>query len=117
MFRPALQVAAAQAGVALIAGAAWVIASGRPGAGLAALFGGCTPAVLNLYLAVRLPQGDEVTPAAFVAAFYRAQALKLGLATGLLAVAVMVFQDEFLALITTLAAALTMHWLALLWAR
>jgi len=117
IFRPALQIAAVQAGVALIAGASWLLASGGAAQAAAALAGGCTPAVLNVYLALRLPQGDEVAPSVFLAAFYRAQVLKLGLATGLLALAVMAFQDQFLALITTLGAALAVHWLALLWAR
>lgn len=117
IFRPALQVAATQVAVGVVAGVAWFAASARFEAGLAALAGGCVPALLNLYLALRLPQGDAVSPADFVAAFYRAQALKLGLATGLLALAVLLFRDQFLALITTLGLALTMHWFALLWAR
>lgn len=117
IFRPALQIAAVQAGLALLAGVSWLLASGQPAQAAAALAGGCTPAVLNVYLALRLPQGDDVAPATFLAAFYRAQALKLGLATGLLALAVMAFQEQFLALITTLGAALAVHWLALLWVR
>lgn len=117
IFRPALQIAAVQAGVALLAGVIWLLASSQLAQAAAALAGGGTPAVLNVYLALRLPQGDDVAPSTFLAAFYRAQALKLGLATGLLALAVMVFQAQFLALITTLGAALAVHWLALLWVR
>lgn len=115
-FRLALQLAGAQVGIGLLAGAVWWIASGGADA-LAAVAGGCTPALLNLHMALRLPVGDTIEPRAFLAAFYRAQAMKFGLAVGLLALAAVVFADQFPALITTLALALVMHWFALLWAR
>ncbi len=117
IFRPALQIAAAQLMVGLLSGTAWLMFTASPGNGLAALAGGVTPALLNVYMAIRLPQDGNVPAEVFLAAFYRAQAMKLGLAVGLLALAAMVFADQFPALITTLALALAMHWFALLWAR
>ena len=117
IFRPALQIAAAQFGVGLAAAAVWLLAATSAGHALAALAGGTVPALLNLYVALRLPQGENVAPEKFLAAFFRAQAMKLGLAVGLLALAAMMFADQFVALITTLALALAMHWFALLWAR
>lgn len=117
MFRPALQIAAAQVSVGVVAATIWLLATASIANGLAALAGGTTPAVLNLYMALRLPQTDNAPAEAFLAAFYRAEAMKLGLAVGLLALAAMVFAEQFPALITTLAMALAMHWLALLWAR
>lgn len=117
MFRPALQIAAAQVMVGLVAGIAWLVFTASSGNGLAALAGGATPALLNLYMALRLPQDGDVPAEVFLAAFYRAQAMKLGLAVGLLALAAMMFAEQFPALITTLALALAMHWFALLWAR
>ncbi len=117
IFRPALQIACAQIGIGLLAGLAWLVASGSAAAALAALCGGATPALLNFYVALRLPAGDDVPAEKFLAAFYRAQAMKLGLAVGLLALAALAFADQFIALITTLGLALAMHWFALLWVR
>ncbi len=117
IFRPALQIAAAQAAVGLAAAAAWLLTTTSAMHAVAALAGGCTPALLNLYMALRLVQGEGLPAESFVAVFYKAEAMKLGLAVGLLALAAMVFADEFPALITTLGLALTVHWFALLWVR
>lgn len=117
IFRPALQIAGAQFAVGLLASLGWLLASASGAQALAALAGGAIPAMLTLYVAVRLPEGDDVPAKAFLGAFYRAQAMKLGIAVGMLALAALVFVDQFLALITTLGLALAVHWLALLWVR
>lgn len=113
---PALQIGLTQAGIGLAAALFWwSLGDGRDA--LAALAGGSVPALLNLYVGLRLFLAGSAHPREFLAAFYRAQAVKLGLAVGLLALGAIAFPDQFLPLISTLALALAVHWFALLWFR
>lgn len=104
-----------QFAVGLAASVVWLLAAG-PASGLAALAGGSIAALLSLYFAAKVPVGrPEVTPRQFVAAFYRAEALKLLMAVVAFTVAVLLFENAFLPLISTYAASTVVYFAALLW--
>ncbi len=80
-----------------------------------ALCGATIAAVLTLYAGIRTFGVAGVDPGQALKVFYSAQARKFLLAAGLFAVAVQVFGRDFLPLITTFAAALSVYGFALLW--
>jgi len=111
-----LRIVIAQVGVTLSGAALWMVLGGGR-AGTAALVGGGISVLLSFYFLVKVfSQHPDAGPEAVLAAFYKAQAWKMLMATMALTVAVMFFKDVFAALITTFAATLTIYWFALLWA-
>ncbi len=98
-----------------VAGAAiwWLLAG--PSAALAALVGGGISALLSFHFAIRmLARGAASDPKAALGAFYRAEAMKLTMATALEFISVYGLWDDAVPLITTLAATLAAYWLVLL---
>ncbi|MEE8118930.1 MAG: ATP synthase subunit I [Gammaproteobacteria bacterium] len=83
---------------------------------LAAFSGGAIAAILSLYFALKFfSSRGEQDARVMVSVFFRAEALKFVLAAGLFFISAMLFRDEFIPLITTFGAALTMYWFALMW--
>ncbi len=112
--RVAKRVVLLQLAITLTAALAWLIASSARAA-LAAMAGGGISTALSIYVAVKVFSRDAAAdPEAALAAFYRAEAMKLVLTAVLTSLAIMGFRDHTVPLITTLAATLSAYWLALL---
>ncbi|WP_169509129.1 ATP synthase subunit I [Arhodomonas aquaeolei] len=109
-----MRVVLMQLAITLAAASVWLFAAGAR-AGLAAAAGGGISTVLSLYVAVKVfLREPRDNPGAALAAFYRAQAMKLLLAVVLISLAILGFRDHPIPLVTTLAATLGAYWLALL---
>jgi F0F1-type ATP synthase assembly protein I len=100
--------------VGLLFAALWLAMQGWRHAA-SALCGAGIAAVLTLYAGIRTFGRAGGDPHHNLTVFYSAQARKFLLAAVLFAVAVKLFGREFLPLITSFAAALTVYWFALLW--
>ena len=110
-----VRIVIAQVGITLSGAALWTILGGGR-AGIGALLGGGISVLLSVYFLVKVfSQHPDAGPQAVLAAFYRAQAWKMVMATVALSLAVMFFKDVFAPLVTTFAATLTVYWFALLW--
>lgn len=99
-----------------IAGAVitWPLAG--PKAALAAFLGGAIGALLSLYFAIKvfnLRQGGD--PQAMLRAFYRGEAMKLVLATGIFVLVAIFLAEVWLPLMVTFMASLAVYGFALLW--
>ena len=102
-----------QALVALISAGAWWLASGTEAA-LAALAGGGVALIPGLYLAVTVfSVPPDAPPKRVIGAFYRGEAVKIGLTVLLFAIALQWFASVFAPLIATYILALLVYWLAL----
>lgn len=85
-------------------------------AALGAFLGGAIAALLSLYFAIKTfdrRRGSD--PEAVVRAFYRAEALKLVMATGLFVLVAVFLADVWLPLITTFVASQAVYGFALIW--
>ncbi|MCC5795146.1 MAG: ATP synthase subunit I [Chromatiales bacterium] len=101
--------------VALVGAALWLMAGTGPA--LAALVGGVASALLSLQFALRVfVRGPGTPPELVLAAFYRAEAIKLVLALTMFVVAAKYFGHLFVPLLTTYLATLVVYRAALLWA-
>lgn len=86
--------------------------------GLAALVGGATNVVANLYFARRLYAGPRVkTTTESILGFFVGEVVKLFIVAALLTLAIAVFKLPFLPLFVALVATLMTFWLAPLLAR
>jgi ATP synthase protein I len=84
-------------------------------AALGAFLGGAIAALLSLYFAVRIFSRRGSDPQAIVQAFYRAEALKLVMATALFVLVAIFLADVWLPLITTFVASQAVYGFALIW--
>lgn len=100
--------------VGVVGSALWALVGA--GAALAALAGGLASALFSLQFALRVFSRSPEAPAGtLLRAFYRAEALKLALATVLFIVVAKYFGHVFVPLVTTYIATLVVFWVALLW--
>lgn len=112
--RTAARIALVQLTVGVPLAALWLAMQGwHPAA--SALCGAGIAAALTLYAGVRTFGTSSGDPRQKLRIFYSAQARKFLLAAVLFAAAIQVFGQDFLPLITTFAAALTVYGFALLW--
>jgi len=106
-----------QLAVALAGTLLWSVGAGVQ-AGLGALVGGGISVLLSLYFAVKVFSVDAASdPQRMVAAFFRAEALKLVLAAVLFSLAAIYMSHLFLPLMSTCAATLAVYWFALIFTR
>ncbi|MDX1443824.1 MAG: ATP synthase subunit I [Gammaproteobacteria bacterium] len=84
-------------------------------AALGAFTGGAIAALLSLYFAMKTFSRRGADPQAVVQAFYRAEALKLVMATGLFVLVAVFLADVWLPLITTFIASQAVYGFALIW--
>jgi F0F1-type ATP synthase assembly protein I len=95
----------------------WGLSAGPMAAAGAAIGGGIATA-LTLYMAAKLlTRSAEDSPEAFLSAVMRAEIAKFALTGVLVTVAVLALPGQAAAMATTLAAALSAYWLALLGTR
>lgn len=101
----------------LLGAVIWSLASGAE-AGLGALAGGAISVLLTLYFAIKVfsPPADS-EPHVLLAAFAKAEALKLVLAVVLFSAAAIFLSHVYIPLITTFMATLAVNWFALLFTR
>ncbi len=103
-------------GQTLVTGAstvAWWFTSGLHAA-LAALAGGAIAILPGIYMAARVfSVPADASPKRIVSAFYRGEAIKLGMTVVLFIGALQFFADSFGPLILTYILAILMYWLAL----
>lgn len=112
--KTALKIALFQGLLTLAAAIVWGM--GQDGrAAAAAATGGGISVVLTLYTGLRTFAVPAASAQQAMMNFYKAEVRKLLLAAALFAVAVKLYGDVFVPVITTFAATLTTYWFALLW--
>jgi len=112
--RVALRIVRLQLVIGLAAAALWWFIGG-PIAALAALTGLGISVAMTGYVALKWAvSGSAEDPRAMLGGFYRAEAMKLLLGTGLIFFGVFLFRDQAAALVTTLALTLAAYGLVLL---
>lgn len=99
--------------ITLAVALAWTVAGGLR-SGAAALAGGACVVVPAGLFAVRMVRSSRSMPAEMVKAFYIGVVLKLLTTVVLLAVAVSLFADGLVPLLSALVAALMTQWIALI---
>lgn len=110
----AYRIVLAQLGIALVFAAVCLVAWGRSTA-VAALAGGVTGVVTNLYVALRVFGNGAVRSAQKVLQrFYAAEAVKFALTLGLFALGIGVLKLNALPLLGGYGLTLVVYWLALL---
>lgn len=106
-----------QVAVTLAGALLWGAGAGMQ-AGLGALVGGGISVLLSLYFAVKVfSVNSSSDPQKMVAAFFRAEALKMVLAAVLFSLAAIYLSHLFLPLMSTCAATLAVYWFALIFTR
>ena len=108
------RIVAWQAFIGVLGALVWWLDS--PTAALAALAGGLCSALLSLQVAVRVfSRPDSSPPQAIVAAFYRAETIKLVGAALMFGFMAKFFASGFVPFLTTFMATLVVYFVALRW--